>query len=164
MPIPNSIVITISDADGDVAKTAFYVADASLAAYNEISPDLADLVDNIIYGKVEGAQLRALADVSALIANTAEDTSDVGDVGQFQFRTVDNRPVRVNVPGLDETKVAVNSDDINQADANVAAFITAMVAGIAVTGGTIQPCNVGEDSILSVEFARERFRNRGARS
>jgi hypothetical protein len=52
---------------------------------------------------------------------------------------------------------------LNQAETNVAAFIAAMETGIAVTGGTISPCDIGESSIVDTVFAREAFKNSGAR-
>lgn len=165
MPVPNEVNLAIRDRAGKSASASFFVGVGfSVAQYTEMAEILANAVDAIIGGVIEGCTLRLPADVSALINNTVGATSDVGDVGQFQFRSTENRPVRINVPGLLETLVADNSDALDQADPDVAAFIAAMEDGLVTIGGTMQPCNKGEDDITTTEFSRERFRNRGARS
>jgi len=164
MPVPNTVKLTIRDRSGDLGSTSFFVQPAfSLAQFNEMAEILVNAVDAVIGGVITGTTMRLPADMSALTGNTAGATSDVGDIGQFQFRTVENRIVRCNIPGILETLVADNSDDIDQAAPAAAALIAAFEDGLTVIGGTIEPCNKGEDDILSVEFARERFKNRGAR-
>jgi hypothetical protein len=69
----------------------------------------------------------------------------------------------VNVPGIAESNVLAGSDDLDIIDLTVAAFITAMETGIAVTGGTISPCDVNEDTIIDTVYAREQFRASGKR-
>lgn len=165
MAVPSEVTMTIRDASGDTAKASFFVQNNfTLSQYNEMSADLANAVDAVIGGVIDGMSLRIPVDVSALTGNTIGATSDVGDVGQFQFRSDENRPVRMNVPGILETVVAAGSDDINQADTAVAAFLAAIEDGVTTLAGVIQPCNIGEDDISSTEFARERFRNRGVRN
>jgi hypothetical protein len=89
--------------------------------------------------------------------------ADVEEIGAFQFETVGGFPVYCNIPGILETVVAAGSDDIDQSDVDVAAFITAMETGIVVTGDTVSPTDVGEDSINNTVYARERFRASGKR-
>ena len=52
---------------------------------------------------------------------------------------------------------------MNQADPEVAAFISMMEDGIVTAGGTIQPCDVGESDITNLIYAREKFRASGRR-
>jgi len=166
MPIPYGIKVQIRDRSGDKATTEFLVTNThTLIQYNLAIESLVEALDSVIGGVIEKAVLNIPVDMSALINNTALGASDVGDLGQFAFRTGDNRPVKMNVPGLIETLVASDSDDINQAQADVAAFITAMEDGILVTGSIlVAPSNIGESDITTISYARERFRNRGARN
>lgn len=165
MAIAFEIIYTVVDEDGDDATTTIKVPTTfSLAQYTEFGAALATLMNNIIEGAITGADLCLAADVSGLTTNLTSGADDVEDIGAFQFATGDGRPVKVNVPGLDETKVAVGTDDINQVDVDVAAFIAAMNNGLTVPGGTIQPTDVGEDDITNLTYARERFRASGKRS
>lgn len=165
MAVPNEVTVTIRDASGDKAQASFFVQGGfTLSQYNEMSADLANALDAVIGGVIDQMSLRLPVDLTALTGNTVGATSDVGDVGQFQFRSTENRPVKINIPGILEAVVASGSDDINQADTDVAAFLAAMEDGISTLAGLIQPCNIGEDDIEVTEFARERFRNRGVRN
>ena len=165
MAIPYGISLQLRDNPGKRAKTEFFVPTTfTIAQYTEAAQDLADTVDAISGAVIEKSVLNIPVDMSALINNTVGSLSDVGDLGQFAFNTAENRPVRVNVPGLIETLVPSGSDDIDQANVDVAAYLTAMLTGILVTGAvTVQPCNIGEGDLTSTKFARERFKNRGAR-
>jgi hypothetical protein len=165
MAQPSEVTVTIRDASGDKATASFFVQNNfTFSQYNEMSADLANALDAVIGGVIENMSLRIPVDVSGLTGNTIGSTADVGDVGQFQFRSTENRPVKINVPGILEAVVAGGSDDLNQADAAVAALIAGMEDGLTTVAGVIQPCNIGEDDIVTTEFARERFRNRGARN
>lgn len=165
MAIPNEVTATIRDASGDTAQASFFVQGGfTLAQYNEMAVDLANALDAVIGGVIDNMSLRIPVDITGLTGNTIGATSDVGDVGQLQFRSTENRPVRINVPGIMESLVAAGSDDLDQAAAPMAALLAAMEDGVTTLAGVIQPCNVGEDDIETTEFARERFRNRGARN
>jgi len=166
MAIPYGIKVQIRDASGDIATTEFYVTNThTLVQYNLAAEPLVETLDGVIGGVIEDAVLNIPVSMAALTNNTIGGASDVGDLGQFAFRTAENRPVKVNVPGIIETLVASGSDDIDQAQTDVAAFIAAMEDGILVTGAIlVAPSNVGEGDITTVSYARERFKNRGARN
>jgi len=158
------VIYTVIDDSGDRATTTVNLPTGfSLSQFGEFGSAMATLVDAMLGGKVESAEICFPVDVSGLTSNTALSTSDVEEIGAFQFRTVDNFPVRVNVPCIDELLVASGSDDLNQGDADIAAFIAAMENGIVTTGGTISPTDVGEDDIVNTDFARERTRATGTR-
>lgn len=164
MAVPHTIIWTIEDNSGDTATTEENVDKGfALTDYDEFAAAMSTLMNNIIEGKILRAELAANADLSGLTGNFTSGADDVEDLGSFDFDTVDGRPVNVNVPGLDESKVILGSDDLDQADVDIAAFITAMTSGIAVTGGTIIPCDVGEIDITGIKNARERFRASGSR-
>lgn len=163
MAIPNEINVQIRDASGTTGSTRAYVNNShSLAQYNELAPFLVEAIDGFIGGVIENAKLTVPVDVSALIP-PASVVADVQEIGQFAFRTAEGRVNRVNIPCWKETLTIVGGDDINLADPAVAAFTAAMLNGIAVTGGTIIPCDIGEGDLTTVAYGRERFRSRGRR-
>lgn len=160
------VIATIEDASGDKATTSIRVQQAAtLAQLLAFAPLWATALNDIIFGKIVSVFAHVLASTIGIINNGGSLTSDVEHVGKFVFRTVSNTRVTVNIPSLDENAVqAYASDTLDQAEPEVAAFIAAMETGIAVTGGTISPCDIGEVSINALVFAREAFRNSGARA
>jgi len=161
-----SIIYTVVDESGDEGTTEVNVPDSfSLAQFTEFGAAMATLLDAILAGRVTGADLCFNADISGLTNNAPAEFSDVEQVGEFVFVTADQTKVICNIPALDENTVTiVGSDDIDQSQADVAAFITAMITGIAVTGGTIAPSDIGESDITTLRTARERHRSSGKRA
>jgi hypothetical protein len=158
------IIYTVIDDSGERGTTSINLPTGfSIAQIGEFGAAMATLLDAILSGKVESAEFCVSVDVSALINNLAGLNGDVEEIGAFQFETVGGFPVYCNIPGILETVVAAGSDDIDQSDVDVAAFITAMETGIVVTGDTVSPTDVGEDSINNTVYARERFRASGKR-
>jgi len=159
MAVAFEIIATISDESGDPATTTIKVPSGfSLAQYVEFAAQMGTILDAMLAGRLESLDLALTADLSALTANIAGAASDVEELGRFSFRTGDNRPVKLNVPALNESLVAVGTDDLDLVDPAIAAVESMMTDGLAVTGGTISPCDVGEDDIISLEYAREGFR------
>jgi len=159
-----ALTYTYQDDSGDTATNAIHVPNNfSLAQLTEFGRSMADLIDNIVEGLIMSLDLTITADISGLTGNSAQPLGDVQECGTFQFVTVDNRNVEVNLPGISEGLVLAGSDDIFQAAGAVAPFIAAMENGIVVTGGTIAPCDVNEDDITDVVLARETFRSSGKR-
>jgi len=159
-----ALTYTYQDDSGNTATHDIHVPTAfSLSQFTEFGRTMADLLDNIVSGMIMGLDLTLTADLSGLLLNFTDDDSDVEEVGAFSFVTSDGRPVSVNLPAINENIVLAGSDDIDQLDSGVAAFITAMESGIVVTGGTIQPCDVNEDTVFSTVYARESFRSSGKR-
>lgn len=163
--MPIEVIALIEDASGDEATTSIKVASAStLVQLQAFAPLWATALNDFIYGKVKSAVAHVLGSTIGIINNGGALNSDVEHVGKFQFRTVSGTRVLVNIPALDENAVeAYASDTLDQAQPEVAAFIAAMETGIAVTGGTISPCDIGEVSIQELVFAREAFKNSGKR-
>lgn len=164
MAVPFQVVYTTEDASGDKATTAIDVPITfSLAQYGEFGVAMALLIDAFIGGVVTSAALTINIDLSALTSNATLSTADVEEVGAFLFTTAEGRPVDVNVPCIIETLEAAGSDNLDQADVDVAAFIAAMEDGIATTGGTIAPTDRGEDDLVTTTYARSELRNSGKR-
>ncbi len=153
-----------TDDDGDVATHSIFIPDTfSLAQYTEFGRALAVLIDPVVHGLISGLSFTVSIDLSALTNNTIDGASDVDDVAAFQFLTAGGKAVSVNIPAMFEGIVSAGSDDIDVSDVDVAAFRTAMASGIAVTGGTVTPCDVQEVDIVSLVYARENFRPSGRR-
>lgn len=164
MALAFEIIIEYEDEDGDRATHAVEIPTTfTIAQYTEFAQALVQLKDAVSLCRISNCSLGVSADLSGLSNNLLDESADVEDVGAFQFLSAENFPVNVNIPGLSEVVVAAGSDDIDQAHVNVAPFITAMEDGIAVTGGTIIPCDIGEEDIISLVFARENFRPSGRR-
>lgn len=164
MPLAAQIVYTILDDSGERGTTAINLPNAfSIAQFGEFGAGMATLLDALIGGRVDSAEICFGIDISTLTSNVATANSDVEELGRFMFETDIGTQVRVNLPGIDELVVAPGSDDIDQGDTAVAAFITVMEDGISTGGGTVTPCDVGEQDIITTVFAREGFRASGSR-
>jgi len=164
MPVPFFIHYETEDATGKKGTNAFSIPKVfSLSQYVEFARAMALLMDAILGGVITKAELVVGADVSALANNASYSTGDVEEVGSFMFTTGDGRPVDLNVPCIDELKEAAGTDALDQADADIAALITAVEDGIATAGGTISPCDRGEDDLITTVYARSEFRNSGKR-
>jgi len=157
------LIMEVEDRSGDKASTSVKLeATATIAQMGVFAVAWATAVNLFILGKIISVVGYLLPSIGTLTSNTIVETSDVEHIGKFQFITANGRRVNVNIPALDEAAVnAYSSDALDQAEPEVAAFIAAMLSGIAVTGGTISPTDIGEDNITDVIFAREAFRNSG---
>lgn len=159
------IVFQVQDASGTKGTTSVRVAgEPTLAGLAGFAVGWANALNNLIAGKIIGAAALIKANISGLTGNTIISVSDVEHVGKFEFLTAGGNRVKVNVPALaEQLLLATTSDDLNQSETNIAAFIAAMEDGINVGGALIQPCDLGEDDVVATIFAREAFRNSGAR-
>lgn len=164
MALTYGLTYTFQDDSGDTATATIHLPTTfSLAQFTEFGRAMAAFVDDIVSGVVISAELTVGVDISTLANNTTDFLSDVEEVSSYQFVTAANRPVLVNIPGTDENDVQLNSDDLDQVAVGQAAFINAMVNGIAVTGGTIAPTDVDSEDITAIVYAREAFRASGKR-
>lgn len=164
MAIAVAITYTFTDDSGETATTDVHVPNTfSFAQYSEFGRAMAELIDEIVHGRVSSVELTVTSDISGLTGNNAQANSDVEEIGAFQFRTAEGRTVTVNIPGINESMVEANSDDLDQLDTDIAAFTSAMLNGIAVAGGTAIPCDVNEADLTTLVFAREQFRASGKR-
>jgi hypothetical protein len=160
----SQLIYTAIDDSGERGTTAINLPTGfSLSQFGEFATAMATLLDAMLGGRVESAEICFGVDISGLTSNTVQSFSDVEEIGAFQFRTLGGFPVGVNVPCIDELMVASGSDDLDQTDADIIAFITAIESGIVTAGGNISPTDVAEDDITTTVSARERFRASGTR-
>lgn len=149
------------DAKGKTSFTKINVPNGfSIAQYTEGVQAFAQLLANISTAQMTRASFVVSLDLSsATIKAVASGLSDIAQKALVGFSTVVARlRTKVKLPALSETKVNVGSDTLNQADPDVAAFLSAMENGIVVTGGTISPTDLRENDIATTDYARELFR------
>lgn len=164
MALTYGLIYTFVDDSGESATATISLPTAfSLAQFTEFGRAMAVFVDDLVSGLISRAELSVGVDLSTLTGNTAAAGSDVQEINSYQFTTAVGRKVNINIPGTDETDVNPNSDELNTVDAQQAAFINAMVSGIAVTGGTIQPTDIDSEDITALVYAREAARATGKR-
>lgn len=169
MPQPVEIIAEMQDRATRRASTSI-----KISSFNATAPAPPTNIE--VFGQAWATVLDGLSDcilrgifavipidISGLIGNAEDPDSDVEEVGAYEFVTTQGNRVKFNIPAMDELESVSTTGELDQTDPDVAALITMMIDGIAVTGGTISPCDIGEDDIVGLLFARERSRNSGAR-
>jgi hypothetical protein len=161
---PIEIVFTVEDRRKKTATTSIKLAEVeSKARVNLFAVAWANVVDNIITGVIRSAVAILGVNISALTSNIATNDSDVEEIASAQFRSDAGTKVEINIPAVLETLVNNDTGDLEPSAPQVAAFLAMMEDGIAVTGGTIIPCDIGEEGNLVNVYFRERSRNSGTR-
>ena len=162
--MPFEIVFTIADNADKRATTSVKIPTTfTLADYTTFGAGMAQALNDFVRGRILGAELCLDVDISTLTANTISPLSDVEEIGAFEFVTAQGNRVKLNIPGCPDGVALPNSNTLDPVDSQVSAIITAMESGIAVTGATASPCDVGGDDITEILFARENFRSSGSR-
>jgi hypothetical protein len=123
---------------------------------------LAQLISNISQCQITNVSTTFAIDLSGLsLKAAASAVADVAQKGYFAFRSaVTGFAKRLRIPTIDENIVNAGSDTVDTLDVNVAAYVTAMESGIAVTGGTIAPTTERMQDLTALEEAREVFRRK----
>lgn len=159
------VIVSYADQANKPATSTLFAANGLTSAqYSTFLRAAAVIIDAVTAALITGITFVISVDISALTTNANTVTSDVEEVGAFQFLSGDSRPVNLNIPAILDGLSGSGSDDLDQGLSTVSAITSMMVAGLAVTGGTIAPCDVNEDSLVSTVFAREEVRNSGGRS
>lgn len=160
----HEVITTYRDDAGKTATASYFVAEGlTLSQILEGIRLGAQIIDAVTSAVLTVVTFIQNLDLSGLASNLALSNSDVEELAAFAF-TPNGRPTGssvINVPGLLEGLTISGSDDLDQADPDVAAFISAMEDGIATTGGTIQPCDVDENDLVSASYARLEHANSG---
>lgn len=160
------LILEVADASGTKGTSEVKILGTpTIAQQTGFAVAYAEAVDAVIQGEIQGITALNRPSISGLADGTIDGTSDVERIGKFEFVTLSGSRVKLNIPSLDETAANTDdlTDDINLGETAPAALYDAMVDGIAVTGATIQPCDVGAVSINSIVFAREAYTNSGKR-
>jgi len=163
MVLAVQIRLDFQDDKGKISNTSISVPTGfSIAQYSEFALGMAQVIATLSNARITRVSFVVGLDLSgATIKAVASGLSDIAQKALIGFGTVvAGFRTKVKLPALSEVKVNVGSDTLNQADADVAAFIAAMENGITVTGGTISPCDMRENDIDSTNYARELFRKK----
>lgn len=166
MAEPDKGIVTFIDQAGKTSTMeVHFTTGLTLAQITEgLGAGLGALIDAVTVAIITAINALIPVDISGLTGNAAGALSDVEQLGEFIGGTAAGRKVIVNVPAIMNTLSTPGSDDLDQADADVAAFISALEDGLAVTGGTVTVTDVGGDDVTAVLTARERVRNSGVRA
>ncbi|MGB7342479.1 MAG: hypothetical protein WBC91_26510 [Phototrophicaceae bacterium] len=158
------LIYTIEDRSGDKSTTEREVPSLfDIPALSEFAVSFAEILNDFINGRIVSCELCFGVDISTLINNDIILNTDVESVGRFAFVTGAGNPVKMNLPGIDDTFSIDGTDDLDQADPAIAAVITMMENGIVTAGGAIAPSDIGEETITDLLYAREGTRASGSR-
>lgn len=132
----------------------------TIPQYGEFVLGMAQLLADMSTGRITHASFCIGLDLTtATIKAVASGLSDIAQKGLFGFSTdVAGFRTKTKLPALSETSILSGTDKIDQADADVAAFISAMETGIVVTAGTVSPTDMRGNDIVTTDYARELFR------
>ena len=164
MAKPIEIIYTIEDRRKRTATTSVKVGSGETKGRVTLfAVAFADAIDNLMNGIIRSAVALLSVDISGLTSNTATNDSDVEEIAAASFTSGVGTKVDVNIPAVLETLVNNDTGNLDDTSAAYQAFRTMMETGIAVTGGTIVPCDIGEETGLELDYFRERSRNSGKR-
>jgi len=161
MPLAVTTRYDYIDEKGDTSFSKIRVPNGfSIAQYLEFAVAMAQLIATMVLTRITSVSITFSISLSGLTLKTVVGAvADIAQKGYFSFQTTTNGFFkRFRIPTFDEDKINAGTDDVNTLDADVAAFVTAMESGIAVTGGTVQPCDERQHNIQSLTDAREVFR------
>jgi hypothetical protein len=163
MALAVSVRFDFQDQKGKTSFTKVRVPNGfSIAQYTEFAQAMGQLFANLSSARVTGASFCVGLDLSgSTIKAVASGISDIAQKALIGFSTiVAGFRTKLKLPAFSETKVISGSDDIDQSDVDVAAFLTAMENGIVVTGGTVSPTDIRENDVVSTDYSREYFRKK----
>lgn len=162
--MPITLFYTIADADGDKSRVEFQVDPTNVTILNAptLMVDVWNLMNPLINGQLISAGFTVEADISAYTNVIPGALADVQEKAEFVFRTAGGFLKRINLPTFVETLFGSSgaSSEVNLADTNVAAFVTAIVDGITVGGDDILFQDTRGDEIASLSVARENWGKR----
>jgi hypothetical protein len=99
---------------------------------------------------------------TATIRAIAVSTANVAEKALFMVRSVVSGLFgKFFVPTYNDSLSVTGSDDIDQADPNVAAYLAILEDGVTTAGGVINPVDLRENDLSAVTEAREIFRRFG---
>lgn len=154
------ISYTIADEKGVSSTTFLSLPDTfSLANTLEFAQDMALLIDAIVNGKITHIGACYQVTLPGGLKAAAVANSDVEEGARFSFATSGGHFTRMRLPTFKETLLSPASKDVNLTDADVAAFVNAMISGIAepAPAQTLIPCDSRAEDITAISTARELF-------
>jgi len=161
-----AVVINFSMVDGDGKPTGTKIrvpTGFAISDYREFAEEAAQILVDISNCQITSASIGVEVDLSGLgLKTVASAVEKVGAKMQGLFATASGLIAKWLIPAPLEEKVVSGSDDFDQTDTDVAAWIAANEDGLAVTGGTWLPCNGRGDDITGINTCKETFLARRA--
>lgn len=159
-----SIIYTIRDEKAVESTTSVNLPEST--AFTDVAlfaAELAKIIDPIITGAIIRIGVAFQVTLPGGLASTPAANTDVEEGARFQWRTVNNYMASNRLPTFDEQFIQAGTREVDQTDANVAAFVNAILTGINLTGvggsGTIQPSDYRGEDITAIDTAREMFQS-----
>jgi len=163
MALAVSIRFDFQDEKGKTSFTKVRIPTTfSIGTVTAFAVGLGQLISNISLCQITNISTTFALDLSGLsLKAAASAVADIAQKGYFAFRSaVTGFIKRLRIPTFDENNINAGSDTIDTLDTNVAAFVTAMESGIAVTGGTISPTTERMQDLTALDQAYEVFRRK----
>lgn len=160
------VIYSLKDNKGKISTTTVHLPVGKTAIdYLEFAIEMGTLIRSVTTGAISNVSVVLEVDITGESWSTAGATSDVEEKGKFQFVTNGIYYTGVALPTFSDLLVLDGSDSIDLTDADVIAFVDAMVDGITLPVATTQmnPCDSREDDIEGLIYARERFMASGRR-
>lgn len=157
------ITYSVIDYKGARSNTRVKVpASVSLTDIGIFAVELGKLFIPLINGNIASLSYTINLDLADL-GSQGEITSDadVEEGARFSFQTAEGLATTLRIPTFDEALIQGTTRDVNTADTDVAAFVTAMTDGIDLVSaggsGTVSPSNVHGSDVVSLVKALENF-------
>lgn len=156
MGLAVQVNFTIEDAKGKSSTTNVYVpASFAIADYIEFGTAMGQIIADLSEGiltsisislplSLSGATIRSAAAIAADVAKKALFTAGSAVAGLF---------ARFNIPTYDESHTVDNTDEMDMADADVAAVVAILEGG----AGGANPCDLRGNNLTDVLSGREIF-------
>jgi hypothetical protein len=149
-----SVSYVCRDNDGKNSTAEVTIDGATLPANavafaTALRPIIAALLDSVIVG--QNVLIGAYEDAIAITGRC-----DVEDKGLFLFNSANGQPASIALPSISETVLQANNEDIDVANAAVAAFVNAMTLGLGTP--LVQPVNAGGADLVGVKSAYKQNR------
>lgn len=164
MALAVSINYTFTDAKGKSSLCKIRVPSGfSIDQYGQFAIAMAQLVANLSDGAITDVSVGIPVSLSgATIRASALGIADVAKKALFSLASaVTGLFSKVFVPTYNEANTTTGSDEINAADADIAAYVAVLESGITTGGETVTPQDVRGNDIVDVPQMREIFRQFG---
>ena len=129
----------------------------TIANYVEFAQGAAQVFADLSNAQITNVSLTFGLDLSGQgLKTVASVVSDIYQKIRFQFATaLQGFRAKFSVPASSELKIVAGSDAVDEVDADVAAFVTAIEDGLVVTGGTVTFTDNRDNDITALQFGRE---------
>lgn len=152
--MPISVFYRVQDAKGDTSTITIPIPDGTLitnvAGYVTA---MSSILEDLINGTLVEAGFAVTVPVTPWAL--AAPISDVQERARFVFRGINGFLKSISLPSVIESIFSPGSREVNRADPAVAAFVTAIVDGITVSGADIEAVDIRGDDLTNLVQATE---------